>query len=262
MFDPGVDRALVAATELINTDESLKSARRLPDRLKTVEDLQVFVQGQAPELEWPDAGADQQDLEAIRRLRATLRTVWEARPVREDGDLELVNGLLDGVGTKLVRAEGDGEGGFREAAVPASSRLHDVVTATVASALAHLVVADETIRLGICRGDDCEAAIVDLTRNRSKLFCEYGNCANRTHVRAYRARQAAANRRADNAGNKPGASVRAAKPSAAQKAEQLSRPTSVSAVAAKTFRDRMRGELMQTRERSSGPPGAEGAAAN
>ena len=53
-----------------------------------------------------------------------------------------------------------------------------------------LVVAGEASRLRICHGEDCQAAIVDLTRNRSKMFCDFGNCANRAHVRAYRARRA------------------------------------------------------------------------
>ena len=41
----------------------------------------------------------------------------------------------------------------------------------------------------ICASADCEAALLDLSRNRSKLYCDTGNCANREHVRAYRARK-------------------------------------------------------------------------
>ena len=119
-----------------------------------------------------------------------------------------------------------------------------------------------------CKGADCDAAIVDLTRNRSKLFCDFGNCANRAHVRAYRARQAAAReaaRREDsaeksgkkadkekagktNAANDDASGEdRLAKPSAKDKAAQLDEPTSESAIAAKEFRSRMRDELMDSR---------------
>lgn len=121
------------------------------------------------------------------------------------------------------------------------------MTATIASALAHVVVTGEERRLRICRGEDCQAAIVDLTRNRSKLFCDFGNCGNRAHVRAYRARQSAEG--LDAAAEKGRTAAAAAtKPSAAEKAEELSRPTSVSAAAAKEFRNRMREELMQSRQ--------------
>ena len=49
----------------------------------------------------------------------------------------------------------------------------------------------ELERLRVCAAPDCDAAVLDLSRNRSKLYCATGNCANREHVRAYRQRQAA-----------------------------------------------------------------------
>lgn len=56
-------------------------------------------------------------------------------------------------------------------------------------AVADLVRGDDLTRLRRCAGDGCDAVLVDLTRNRSKRFCDTGNCANRAHVAAYRARQ-------------------------------------------------------------------------
>ena len=40
---------------------------------------------------------------------------------------------------------------------------------------------------------DCEAALIDLSRNRSGKFCDTGNCGNRQHVAAYRERRAREN---------------------------------------------------------------------
>ena len=60
-----------------------------------------------------------------------------------------------------------------------------------AMALVDLVRADETARLKVCAADDCDALLVDLSRNRSKRFCDVGNCGNRMNVSAYRARRAA-----------------------------------------------------------------------
>ena len=49
---------------------------------------------------------------------------------------------------------------------------------------------DERDRIRICAADDCEAVLVDFSRNRSKRYCDTGNCGNRANVAAYRARRA------------------------------------------------------------------------
>jgi predicted RNA-binding Zn ribbon-like protein len=48
----------------------------------------------------------------------------------------------------------------------------------------------ELDRLKTCAAEDCDDVVVDLSRNRSKRFCE-GGCGNRENVRAYRDRQKA-----------------------------------------------------------------------
>jgi predicted RNA-binding Zn ribbon-like protein len=55
-----------------------------------------------------------------------------------------------------------------------------------------VVRSDELTRLRICAFPTCENVVVDLSKNRSKRFCEAG-CGNRAAVAAYRARRAAAN---------------------------------------------------------------------
>ena len=62
--------------------------------------------------------------------------------------------------------------------------------AEMAMALADLIRAGELRRLKICAAPDCEAVLVDLSRNRSGKFCDTGNCGNRQHVAAYRERRA------------------------------------------------------------------------
>lgn len=73
-------------------------------------------------------------------------------------------------------------------AVPNESGIAVRAAADVAIALADVVIDDEVSRFGTCAAEDCRALFVDLSRNRSKRFCDRGNCANRTHVAAYRAR--------------------------------------------------------------------------
>ena len=57
--------------------------------------------------------------------------------------------------------------------------------------VADLIRAGELRRLKTCAAPDCEAVLIDLSRNRSRRFCDTGNCANRQHVAAYRERKTA-----------------------------------------------------------------------
>lgn len=75
-------------------------------------------------------------------------------------------------------------------AVGQSASLADRVAADVALVLIDLIRSGDLDRLGLCAAEDCNAYLADFTRNRSKRFCDSGNCANRTHVAAFRARQA------------------------------------------------------------------------
>ena len=49
----------------------------------------------------------------------------------------------------------------------------------------------ETGRLRRCEAPGCDAVFVDLSKNRSRRYCDTGNCGNRQHVAAYRERRAA-----------------------------------------------------------------------
>ena len=58
---------------------------------------------------------------------------------------------------------------------------------TAAMAMVDVVRAGELRRLRTCAADDCDGVLVDLSRNRSKRYCDLG-CGNRLAVAAYRAR--------------------------------------------------------------------------
>ena len=58
-------------------------------------------------------------------------------------------------------------------------------------AMIDVVRAGEDERLRRCAADDCDAVFIDFSRNRSKRYCDVGNCGNRMNVTAYRARRAA-----------------------------------------------------------------------
>lgn len=75
-------------------------------------------------------------------------------------------------------------------ATSADSALVSRIAVESSMAIVDLVRSGELSRLGLCAADDCDGVLVDLSRNRSKRFCDTGNCGNRVHVAAYRARLA------------------------------------------------------------------------
>jgi predicted RNA-binding Zn ribbon-like protein len=59
-------------------------------------------------------------------------------------------------------------------------------------ALAVVITTGEHERLQVCAAPDCSRVLVDLSRNRSKRYCDSRTCGNRLHVAAYRERRRAA----------------------------------------------------------------------
>ncbi len=74
-----------------------------------------------------------------------------------------------------------------------SARVASRLGADAGMALAEVLREEERERLRTCEAPGCEAVFVDLSRNRSRRYCDTGNCGNRTNVAAYRARKRAAN---------------------------------------------------------------------
>jgi len=69
-----------------------------------------------------------------------------------------------------------------------SARVASRLGADAGMALAEVLREDGAARLRACEAPACEAVYVDLSRNRSRRYCDTGNCGNRQHVAAYRAR--------------------------------------------------------------------------
>lgn len=124
-----------------------------------------------------------------RELRGRLAEVWALAAGDEAAAVERVNALLATAGPLRLTAGGDVVG-LAPAQVPADAV--ERLAAMAALALAETAMDGELARLRVCEGEDCENALVDASRNRSKRFCDEANCANRTHVRSYRARLAEA----------------------------------------------------------------------
>ena len=175
LFAHDTEAALIAAAALVNTTTD-------GDSLRTVEDLDRFVERYT----WTRSRThDARELEAVRALRPRLRKIWTA-------DTECV---VDGVNAllaehhalpQLVRHDG---WDWHLHATPADAPLAARMAVEAAMALVDVVRSGETSRLGVCAADDCDDVVIDLSKNRSRRYCEKG-CGNRVHVAAYRSRRA------------------------------------------------------------------------
>lgn len=181
-------RRLTALTVFLDTAPGMRGGQPAEERLTAGTQLPTLV----PELQEGDVrlrvAAAARD--RAHALRARLTEVWTLAAQDQAAALEAVNALLAETGPLRLVADADGAVDLAPAQTPADAV--ERLTAMAALALAEAALEGELDRLRTCVGEDCENTLVDASRNRSKRFCDAANCANRTHVRSYRARQAEA----------------------------------------------------------------------
>lgn len=128
----------------------------------------------------------ERDLRAVRDLRDRFARVFAAGATRDAA--ELVNSLVAEAGTTPQLTDHDGYDWHVHYFAPDAS-LADHLAADGGMAIGFLIVAGELDRLRRCAAPDCRRAFVDLSRNRSRRYCDSRTCGNRLHVAAYRARR-------------------------------------------------------------------------
>ena len=177
VFAHDTEVALAAAAALVNTAPGGDD----PEELATVADLDAFVTS------WGWSGRhcrSAEELTAVRALRPRLRRIWE---VDEDEVVQIVNGLLREFRAlpQLVKHDG---WDYHLHATDQDAPLPDRMAVEAAMAMVDVVRGGELARLRICQAPDCRDVVVDLSKNRSRRFCESG-CGNRMAAAAYRARR-------------------------------------------------------------------------
>jgi predicted RNA-binding Zn ribbon-like protein len=176
LFAHDTTAALVLAADLVNSDE-----------LTDVAALEVFLDKHQVE---PRRPAAPPDLDAVRALRPRLRAVWQAPDPEHGGSLaELVNELLRDSSARPRLTDHGGGWGWHLHVTGPDAPLEHRIAAQAGFAVADLVRLGETERLRHCEAPDCDAVFVDLSKNRSRRYCDTGNCGNRQHVAAYRERR-------------------------------------------------------------------------
>jgi predicted RNA-binding Zn ribbon-like protein len=178
VFAHDTEQALAAVVALVNT--ASEDGEELPD----VASLDAFLDtyGWTGRHERSEA-----ELRSVRELRPRLRRIWYED---EDGIVAIVNGLLRESKALPQLVKHDGEP-YHLHATSRDAPLATRMAVEAAMAFVDVVRSGELSRLRICEYPTCGSVVVDLSKNRSKRFCDAG-CGNRAAVNAYRARKAAA----------------------------------------------------------------------
>ena len=179
IFTHDTELTLRAACVLINTD------RVDGEQLGEMDDLDDYLDG----FGWTGRrDKDTAELSSVHRLRERLGKIWAVAD-DEERAVGQVNALLADTRAMpwLTRHPEMPEWHLHLASV--HDPLWQRMGAEFAMALADLIRIGELRRLKTCAAPDCEAVLIDLSRNRSGKFCDTGNCGNRQHVAAYRERR-------------------------------------------------------------------------
>jgi hypothetical protein len=172
--------ALDTVVDLVNTAPENDTAT---DGLTDVASLGAFVQ----EHDISDVGTlSEFDLAAVRKVRGRFAEVFSAPD--PGSAASVINDLVAAAGTTPRLTNHDGYDWHVHYFAPGAS-VADHLAADCGMALAFFVVAGEQERLRRCEAPDCRRAFVDLSRNRSRRYCDSRTCGNRLHVAAYRARR-------------------------------------------------------------------------
>lgn len=179
IFSHDTELSLLAVVDLVNTAPGCGDAEGLPDRASLVAFVDRHrVSGVAPR--------DLDDVTAIRRVRPLLRAVFGGSDAADAA--RLVNSLL-AEAPVCPRLTNHDDYGWHVHYFAPGAGLAEHLAVDGGMALAHVVAAGETDRLRVCEAPDCLAVLVDLSRNRSKRYCDARTCGNRVNVAAYRERK-------------------------------------------------------------------------
>jgi hypothetical protein len=182
-FGADLLEALEACVELINTGRSADG-----DGLRDVADVQAFGDRYTfrPNLAAP------KDVPRLRAHRARLDAIAASCEAGDDESATgMLNALLGQTGAIPQIVAHDGRGPHIHVSRP-TAPLADRIAAHLAMGLAELLVSGESQRVRTCASPACRDVFVDLSRNRSRRYCDSRTCGNRLHVAAYRARRSQA----------------------------------------------------------------------
>ncbi|HEX2176376.1 MAG TPA: CGNR zinc finger domain-containing protein [Nocardioidaceae bacterium] len=182
VFSHDTEHSLLCVVDLVNSAPRGGS----PETLGDVEALQRFVERyRVSEID----ALTQDDVSAVHRLRERVRRIFTAPD--EDDAARAVNSVIAQCPVTPRLTDHDGYDWHMHYFTP-GARLAEHLAIDCGIALGHVIAAGERDRLRTCEAPDCDQVLVDLSRNRSKRYCDARTCGNRLHVAAYRERRKAA----------------------------------------------------------------------
>ena len=174
-FGHDTEDGLLSVAALVNTATP-------DDTLTEIADLDAFVES------WGYTGTHERTHAELDEVRALRPRVLEAWSLSRDELVAFVNEVMLQYRAlpQLVRHD---EWDYHLHATPSDAPLASRMAVDAVMAFVDVIRADELDRLKMCAGD-CGGVLVDLSKNRSRRYCDRG-CGNRANVAAYRARKAA-----------------------------------------------------------------------
>lgn len=180
-FSHDVEHSLACVVDLLNSGPGSAGEEQLAE----LDDLRSFVERH----QVSEVGALMRtDLVAVQELRSRIRPVFCATSDAEAA--ARINALIAEAPVTPRLTDHDGYTWHMHYFAPGAT-LAEHLAVDCGMALAHLVSVGERERLRTCEAPHCDQVLVDLSRNRSKRYCDAKTCGNRMHVAAYRERRRA-----------------------------------------------------------------------
>ncbi len=133
-----------------------------------------------------DDSVTQDDLEAVRGLRETLRMIWNA-PDASDSQQRL-NGLLESAPVTLSLEDASDDAVTLQFTPDAEAAVVDRLAVLCAVGLVGVIQQHGIDRMRACASAPCRDVFIDTSRNKTRRFCS-DRCANRYNVAAFRERK-------------------------------------------------------------------------
>lgn len=181
MFSHDTQHSLECMVDLLNTAPADGSDELLPD----LDALSDFVTRHRVS---DVRQLTRADLTAVHALRERIRPVFGARD--DASAARIANALISQAPVTPRLSDHDGYPWHMHYFAPGAT-LADHLAVDGGMALAQVIAVGERERLRRCEAPGCDQVLVDLSRNRSKRYCDARTCGNRLHVAAYRERRRA-----------------------------------------------------------------------
>jgi hypothetical protein len=179
MFSHDTELSLLAVVDLVNSAPECGGSEKMPDAAG----VKAFVERHHISAVDPQ---DLHDLDGLHGVRERLRGVFGLDDITAVSTR--VNALLSEAPVRPRLTNHHDYGWHVHYFAPGVS-LANHLAVDGGMALAHVVAMEETNRLRVCEAPDCQAVLIDLSRNRSKRYCDARSCGNRLNVAAYRERK-------------------------------------------------------------------------